>query len=156
MCFDERNTERRGRPLATRRSFARTRRRRRRKRAWALSDIGLLFLAFLAADRLRRIFDAFTLVRLRRAEGADLGSDLTDPLTVGPAYGNGGRSVARDLDIAGDRISDFVTVAELQVEPISLDRGAIADTIDFERDREPFRHPGHHVANQRTRCSPHR
>src|SRR5215471_16504037 len=116
----------------------------------------LFLLAFLAADRLRRIFDAFALIRLGRPETADLGGDLPDALAVGPAYGNCGWPFTHDLDIAGDRVGDLVTVAELQIELIPLNGGTIADTVDFEGNREPLRHPRHHVADQGSRCSPHR
>src|SRR5207248_1508079 len=73
MCLEERNTERRGRLLGARRKLRRTRSRRRKKRALALSDIGLLLLAFLAAHGFGRVFDPLAFIGLRRAVGADLG-----------------------------------------------------------------------------------
>src|SRR5690349_22400528 len=115
MCLEERNTERRGRLFGARRKLRRTRCRRRRKRALAFSDIGLLLLAFLAADSLGRIFDPLALVGFRRTVGPDLGRDLADPLAVGAADSDQGRSFADDRDVAGDRIRDLVTIAELQI-----------------------------------------
>jgi hypothetical protein len=147
MCFDERNTERRGRLLPARRKLVRTRCRRRRKRLLAFSDIGLLLLAFLPADGLGRIFDALALVGFGRSIGADLGGDLADALAVGAAQGDHGRSLAGDLDIARDRICDVMTLAELQIERITLYRSAISDTIDFEGDRESLRDAGYHVVH---------
>src|SRR5256714_6782332 len=125
MCLDERNTERRGRLLGARRKLRRTRSRRRKKRALAFSDIGLLLLAFLAADGLGRIFDPLALVGFRRTVGADLGCDLADPLAVGAADSDQGRPFAEDFDITGDRIRDLVTVTELQIERVALHRGPV-------------------------------
>src|SRR5713101_4878094 len=156
MCFDERNTERRGRLFPARRKFVRTRCRRRRKRVLALSDISLLLLAFLPADGLGRIFDALALVGFGRSVGADLGRNLADALTVGTADGDQGRPLAGDLDVAGNRIGDVMTITELQIETIALNGSTIPDTIDFEGDRKPLRYPGDHVVYQRTRRSPHR
>src|SRR5689334_12375222 len=138
MCFEERKTERRGRLFAARRSFDRTRCRRRRKRALAFSDIGLLLLAFLTADGLRRIFDPFPLVRLGRPIGADFGRDLADALTVGSAHSDKRRPLTCNLDIAWDLKGDLVAVAELQIERIALDCRAVANTADFKDGREAF------------------
>src|SRR6266581_4849850 len=124
MCFDERNTERRGRLFPARRKFVRTRCRRRRKRVLALSGIGLLLLAFLPPDGLGRIFDALALVGFGGSIGADFGSNLADTLTVSAAQGDDGRSFAGNLDIARDRIRNVVTMAELQIGRIALDRSA--------------------------------
>src|SRR5437868_13391312 len=103
MCLEERNTERRGRLLGARRKLRRTRTRRRKKRALALSDIGLLLLAFLAADGLGRVFDPLALVGLRRAVGADLGRDLADPLAVGAADSDQGRPFGGAFELTGAR-----------------------------------------------------
>src|SRR3984893_10383189 len=120
MCLEERNTERRGRLFAARRKLRRTRCRRRRKRALAFSDIGLLLLAFLAADRLGRVFDPLALVGFRRTVGADLGRDLDDPLAVGAADSDQSRPFADDVDVSGYRFCDVVAVAELQIERAAL------------------------------------
>src|ERR1700747_3247519 len=156
MCLEERNTERRGRLLPARRKLRLTRSRRRKKRALALSDIRLLLLAFLAADRLGRVFDALALVGFRRAIGADLGRDLADPLAVGAGDIDQGRPFTDDLDVVGDRIRNLVTVAELQIERVALHRGAVADAIDFQGDRKAFRYSGDHIVHQRPGRTPHR
>ena len=84
MCRDERNTDSRARPFAAWRSLKRTRWRRRWNSASGLFDmVALLLLAFLAADRLVAVLDPLALVGLGRAERADLGGDLADPLAVG-------------------------------------------------------------------------
>src|SRR5690349_6172929 len=133
MCLEERNTERRGRLLPARRKLRRTRCRRRRKRALAFSDIGLLLLAFLAADGLGRVFDPLALVGFRRTVGADLGRDLADSLAIGATDSNQGRPFTDDIDVIGDRIRDLVTVAELQIERVALHRGAVPDAVDLKR-----------------------
>src|SRR5258708_26699644 len=98
MCLPERNTLRRGRPAPALCSAKRVRRWRRAKRA-VRSDmvIPLLLLAFLAPDRLGRILDALALVRLGRAQAADLGRELPDFLAIG----------AGDLDLGGPRRLDL-------------------------------------------------
>src|SRR5260370_16219376 len=108
MCREERNTESRGRLFGARRKLRRTRCRRRRKRALTFSDIGLLLLAFLAADGLGRVFDPLALVGFRRTVAADLGRDLANPLAIGAADIDQGRPFADDLDVTGDRIRDLV------------------------------------------------
>src|SRR5262245_34789775 len=113
MCFDERKTERRGRSLAVRRSFARTRCRRRKNKALDLSDIDLLLFAFLPADGLGCVFDPLALVRFGPTISADLGGDLTDALTVGATDRDDGRPLAGDPDVFGDWKCYIVTVAEL-------------------------------------------
>src|SRR6516164_10208069 len=149
MCLDERNTERRGRLLPARRRLRRTRCRRRKNRTLAFSVIDLFLLAFLATDGLGRILDALALVWFRWTVGADLRRDLTDALTIGAAHGDQGRPFARDLDIPGDWVGNLVTIAKLQIERVALHGGAVADAIDFKRDRKPSRNAGDHVVHQR-------
>src|SRR5215207_6134286 len=132
MCFDERNTDRRGLPFPACRSLNRVRSRRRRHSASGLFAIGLLLLAFLAADRLVAVLDALALVGLGRAVRADLGRDLTDPLAVGAGDRDRGRPLAGDLDVGRNRVVDVVAVAELQVEAAARNRGAVADAVDLE------------------------
>src|ERR1700732_4479137 len=139
MGLEERNTERRGRLFAARRKLRRTRCRRRRKRPLAFSDIGLLLLAFLAADRLGRVLDPFALIGFRRTVGADLGRDLADPLAVGATDSDQSRPFADDVDVAGDRIRDLVAVAELQIERAAPHPGAVADAVDLKGERKSFR-----------------
>src|SRR6516164_2555225 len=134
MCFDDRKTDSRGRSLAVRRSFARTRCRRRRKRALALSDIGLFLLAFLPADGFGCVFDALALVGFGPPVGPYLGGDLADALAVSAAHRDDGWPLAGDLDVLGDRKRDIVTVAELQIESVALNCCAVADTADLKGD----------------------
>src|SRR5215469_13554861 len=156
MCLDERKTERRGRLLPARRRLRRTRCRRRKKRTLAFSVIDLFLLAFLTTDGLGRILYALALVWFRRTVGADLRRDLADALTIGAAYRDQGRPFASDLDITGDWVANLVTVAKLQIECVALHRSAVADAVDFQRDRKPFRNAGHHVVHQRACRAPHR
>ena len=126
------------------------------KELWLYRTSAVLLFTFLPADDLTSVFDAFALVGLRRAIGADLGRDLAHALAVGPAQGNDRRPLTGDPDIVWDRKRDVVAVPELQVQRAALNRGTISDTIDFESDRGPLRYAGHHVVNQRSGRSPHR
>src|SRR3546814_13308225 len=84
MCLPERNTDRRGRPLAVRRIEVRTRCLRR---LWSFFDVcmALLLLAFLAQHDLVGVLHALALVGLGRTVAADLRRHLTDLLDVGAA-----------------------------------------------------------------------
>src|SRR5215468_5819664 len=93
----------------------------------------LLLLAFLAYDLLAQIHDALALVRLGLAEAADLRRHLAHALLVGAGDLDGGRLVALDLDVRGDREHDVVAVAELELQGLALDRGAVADAADLQR-----------------------
>src|SRR5580704_8517831 len=156
MCFDERNTERRGRLFAARRKLLRTRLRRRRKRAFDFSDITLLLFAFLPANSLGRVSDAFALVGFGWPIGANVGRDLTDALTVRSADGDSGRPLASDPDVTRDRERDIVTIAKLEIESVALNLRAITDARDLQVDRKPLRYPDNHVIDERPRGSPHR
>src|SRR5579885_2928674 len=124
MCFEERNTERRGRPLPASIRRWRTRPRRRANRAFDLLLMALLLLAFLAADRLVRVLDALALVGLGLAVAAQHGGDLAHALLVGASDADEGRPLAGDLHVGRDREIDLVAVAELQHEVLALHRGA--------------------------------
>src|SRR5712691_332413 len=157
MCRDERNTDSLARPFAAWRSLKRTRWRRRRNSSSGLLDmVALLLLAFLAADRLVTVFDPLALIGLGRAERADLGGDLADPLAIGAAHCDRGRPLAGDPHILRDRVGDLVAVAELQGQGIALHRGAIADAVDIEVAGEAGGDAGDHVVDQRPRRAPHR
>src|SRR6478672_2491532 len=83
MCFEERNTDRRGRPPECLASVRRTRDARRSNWFNLLSMDGASFLlAFLALDVLAAVADALALVGLGRARGADHGCDVPDLLLV--------------------------------------------------------------------------
>src|SRR5580765_5399403 len=83
MCLEERNTDRRGRPPAYLASERRTRRVRRSNwfSLWSMDGASLL-LAFLAVDVLAPVANAFTLVGLGRARGANFSGDLSHLLLV--------------------------------------------------------------------------
>src|SRR5579863_2361146 len=156
MCRDERNTDNRTRPFAALRSLKRVRWRRRWNSASGLFAMTLFLLAFLAADDFAGIFDALALVRLGRAERADLGGNLADALAVGAAHRDHRRPLAGDPHILRDRIGDVVAVAQLQVQDVALHRGAIADAVDLEVAGEAGGDAGHHVVDQRAGRAPHR
>src|SRR3546814_11673163 len=90
MCLPERNTDRRGRPLAVRRIEVRTRCLRR---LWSFFDVcmALLLLAFLAQHDLVGVLHALALVGLGRTVAADLRRPLPDLLAVGAAARDRGR-----------------------------------------------------------------
>src|SRR5437899_11617510 len=121
MWSEERNTDKRGRPFAVIPMRRRTRCWRRPKSRLVLFCIALdsgplLFLAFLAADRLGRVLDALALVGLGLAHGAQFRRHLAHALPVGARDQDRGRLLAGDLDVVGDREVDLVAEAELQVE----------------------------------------
>src|SRR5665213_573978 len=155
MCRDERNTERRSRPLAALPMRCRVRLTRRVNRILDFSDMaGLLLLAFLAADGFGLVFDAFALIGLGLAIFTNLGGDLPDPLLVRAGDADRRRLLAYDLDVVRDWELDVVAVAELQDQVLPLHLGAIADTVDFEIDGIADRHAVHHVVDQRARRAP--
>src|SRR5215813_6185221 len=144
MCWLERNTDSRGRPVDLSRSWKRTRWRRRSLGlilVWAIVSV-LLLLAFLAYDLLALIHDALALVRLRLAVGADLRRHLTHPLLVGAGDLDGGRLVALDLDVGGDREHDVVAVSQLELQGLALNGGAVADAADLQRPAVALGHAG--------------
>src|SRR5215469_16197789 len=157
MCWLERNTESRGRPLDLTRSWWRTRWRRRARGeilVWAMVSV-LLLLAFLTHDLLARIHDALALVGLRLAESADLRRHLTHALLVGAGDLDGGRLVALDLDVGGNREHHVVAEAELELQRLALDRGAITDAADLERLAVALRHAVQHAAHEVASRAPH-
>src|SRR5205085_5670923 len=133
MCFDERNTERRGRPLAERRSEMRTRCLRRAFVTFNCDMTApLLLLAFLAEDEFAGVLHALALVGLRRTVAADFRGHLADALRVAAHDGDLGRLRHRDRDAFRDRIDDVMAVAERELQALALHRGAVADAGDLE------------------------
>src|SRR5262249_15446041 len=116
----------------------------------------LLLLAFLSANRLGGVFNAFALVRLGRSVGADISCYLAHSLAVSPTDGDDRRPFASYSDIRRNGKWDIMTVTELQVEGTSLDLSPIANSGDLEIDRKAGRNPCHHIVDQRPGCSPHR
>src|ERR1700709_656058 len=154
MCFDERNTDSRGRPRAVRRSDSRTRFLRRSFVILSLDMTApLLLLAFLAEDKFIGILHALALVGLRRTVAADLGGDLADALDIVAVDDDLGRLRHRDRDAFRDRIDDVVAVAERQLEVLALQRGAIADAGDLELLLETLGDAGDQIGHLRTRGS---
>src|SRR5262249_29717167 len=88
--------------------------------------------ASLAEDDLLRIPDALPVVRLRLAERSDLGRRLPDLLRIDPGDDDLGRLRHRDRDTLRNRIDDVVRIAELQLQLLALQGGAIADPADLE------------------------
>src|ERR1700710_1399121 len=133
MCFDDRNTDSRGRPLAVRGSDSRTRFLRRSFVILSLDMTApLLLLAFLAEDKFIGILHALALVGLRRTIAADLGGHLADALDVVAVDDDLGRLRNRDRDAFRDRVDDIVAVAERELQVLALQRGAIADPGDLK------------------------
>src|SRR5262245_27625422 len=125
MCFDERNTLRRGRVFPPRRTPARTRLIRRS--CVFVFMAALLLLAFLAVDVLVRVLHTLALVRFRRTVSADFRGDLPYLLRVDAGDDDFRRLRRLDLDAGRDRVLHLVAVAESQVELLAGDRGAITD-----------------------------
>src|ERR1700688_465812 len=119
MCLEERNTDRRARPRTPAASLTlrRTEAVRRAVRSLNLDIAHPLFLlTFLAEDVFASVFHALALVRLRRAEAADLGGDMPDFLFVDAGHHDLGRFRRCDRDALGDRKIHVMAEAELQVQ----------------------------------------
>src|SRR5690242_20566444 len=156
MCFDERNTESRGRVPAAALMARRTRAVRRSVWFLKLAMVAsLLLLAFLAEDVLAGVLHALALVRLGLAEGADLRRHLADLLAVDAGDHHLGRLRRRDRDAVRDRIDHVVAVAERDLQVLALHGGAVADAGDLELPLEALGHPGNQVRDQRARGAPH-
>src|SRR5262245_25971868 len=89
-------------------------------------------LAHLLLDHLVHVPDPLPLVRLRRTQRADLGGDLPYLLTVDARHRDFRLLLHRHRDPFGDREDDGVRVAERELDVLSLDVGAIADSLDVE------------------------
>src|SRR5471032_2588982 len=158
MCFDERNTDRRVRPLVPAASFTlcRTAFVRRAVRSLNL-DMAfgpLLLLAFLAEDVFANVFHAFALVRLRRAVAADFGGNLADFLFVDSGNRDLGRLRRHDGDAFRNLEVHVVGKTELQVQALALHHRAIADAVDLQLLFEALGHAVDQVGDQRARGPP--
>src|SRR5437763_5318064 len=120
MCFDERNTLRRGRPLAARLTWRRTRVLRRLLVIFCFDmtivSRRLLLFAFLAEDEFIGVLHALALVGLRRTPAADFGRHLTDPLDVDAGDDDLGRLRRRDRDALRNREHHVVAVTERELQ----------------------------------------
>src|SRR5258705_7486920 len=90
-----------------------------------------LLLAFLAEDVFARVFDALALVRLRLAEGTDYRGDVSDLLAIDAGNDNLGGLAHGDRDALRNRIHDVVAIAELDLQVLALQRGAITDAVNL-------------------------
>src|SRR3954449_6313830 len=108
-------------------------------------------LADLPGDVLALVADALALVGLRRPLLADVGGELAD-LLLGVALDDHARGLGHlELDALRRLDGHGVRVAELELEVLALQRGAVADTLDLERLREAGRDALDHVGDQRAR-----
>src|SRR5215510_876171 len=156
MCLPERCTDSRTRPAALSRMARRTRALRRSalSRRGFIVELPSLLLAFLAEDVFAGVSDALALVGLGRAEIANFGRHLADPLLVDTGHHDLGRLRRRDRDSLRDRIDDLVAVAERKLQVLSLHGGAVPDAGDFEPPLEAFRDAGNQVGQQGPRRAP--
>src|ERR1700758_3393015 len=109
MCCGVRCTERRS--AASSLIFTRPRKARRKRISCLVSFIGLLLLRLFQRNLFIGIFHALALVRLRRPEAADLGSRLSDALTIDALDEDLGLARRLDGHTVGNRIVDQMRVA---------------------------------------------
>src|SRR6516164_4936631 len=112
-------------------------------------------LAFFAEDVFARVLDALAFIGFGLAESADFGSDVADLLLVDAGDDDLGRLGYRDRGALRDRINDIVTVAELDLQVLALQGGAIADAADLESALETFGDSRHRISEQRPAGPPH-
>src|SRR6266446_2254787 len=157
MCFDERKTESRARGPAARRMLRRTFavRRKVRSATVAIMRSPSFLLAFFAEDVFARVLDALALVGFGLAESADFGRDVADLLLVDTGDDDLGRLGHRDRDALRDRIDDIVAIAELDLQVLALQGGAIADAADLEPALETFGDSRHRIGEERPAGPPH-
>src|SRR5262249_55638988 len=132
MCLEERNTERRARPLA---ALMAPRTRALRRCACFLESAmagGPLLLSLFSGDEIPPLLPAPPLVGFGPAERTDLRRHLPDLLLVDAGDDDLGRLRRRDRNALRDRKDDVVTVAERNLQVLALHRRAIADAADLE------------------------
>jgi len=98
-------------------------------------DGGGLFadaFAFFAANFLTDVANSFALVRLRRIEAANFGSELTDELLVDAFHLDLGVLNDCDAETLWNGVKEWVRAAEGEVEVGTFDRCAKTDAEDFE------------------------
>src|SRR5262245_5262332 len=108
-------------------------------------------LAGLLAHGLAVIANALALVRLRRAEIADVGRDLADSLFADAAHDDHRRAFALNLDAFRHRELDLVRVAERHDESLAAHFGLVTHTADLELLLETLGDALHAVRDQRPR-----
>src|SRR5690606_7617184 len=102
---------------------------------WSLSpeaESRLGLLGFLADDVFAGVLDALALVRLRRAEAADLGGNLAALLPVGAADHGLGLRRGGDGDAFRRRVQHRVREAQRQVQVLALHGGAVTHADQLE------------------------
>mmetsp|Transcript_10717 Transcript_10717/g.27805 ORF Transcript_10717/g.27805 Transcript_10717/m.27805 type:complete len:253 (-) Transcript_10717:2664-3422(-) len=139
-----RATDRRGRPSATLRSLVRTRWARRSILSRELF-MGLLLLAFLAADIFALITDTLAFVWLRRTEFAEFGSNLANRLFVCTRDDDLGWLRRFQLDAVRSLEDHIVREAECELEIGTLHLGTITNANQFQRLRITIRNAFDHV-----------
>src|SRR3954447_8885348 len=108
-------------------------------------------LPYLPLHVLALVADALALVGLRGPLLADVGGELAD-LLLGVALDDHARGLGHlELDALRRLDRDRVRVAELQLEVLALQRGAVADALDLEGLGEPGGDALDHVGHQRAR-----
>src|SRR5262245_34273332 len=112
-------------------------------------------LAFRAYGLFARVLDALALVGFGLAERADFGGDVADLLLIDAGDDDLGRLGHRDRDALRDRINDIVAIAELHLQVLALQGGAITDTADLEPALETLGNPRHRIGEQRPVSPPH-
>src|SRR5947208_12798964 len=108
-------------------------------------------LAHLPAHVLALVANALALVRLRRANLANLGGRLADLLFVGALDDDLGRRRDLEADARPGLDRDGVGVSDLQLEIGALERRAVADALDLQALLEALRHAFDHVGDERAR-----
>merc|ERR1712100_553999 len=107
-------------------------------------------LSGLADDPLVHVLDAFALVRLRWADGANLGRLVADKLLVCAADGDLGVVLNREGDTFWGIHLHWMAVAGTDHQLLALDLGPVANADDFQflgvALRDPFNHVGHEGA----------
>src|SRR5690349_11874643 len=112
-------------------------------------------LAFLAADILAFITNAFAFVGLRGTIAANFRCDLADKLLVDTGDCQHGRLLSRDGDARRDRIGDVVAEAKLKIQILALNRGPIAHALYLKLGGETLCDAENEIVHQRTRKPPH-
>src|SRR5690606_1216462 len=106
-------------------------------------------LGFLANDVLAGVLHALALVRLGRAEAADLRRHLAHALLVGTGDHDLGLGRGADGDALGDLEQHRVREPQRQVEVLALHRGAVTHAHQLELALEALGNAVHHVGDDR-------
>jgi hypothetical protein len=107
--------------------------------------------AFFAANFFTDIANAFALVRFRRIETADFGSELTDELFINAFNLDLGVLNDSDVETRWDGVKERMGTTEGKVEVSTLDRGTKTDAVDFKILHEALRNADDHVLNEAAR-----